>query len=169
MTAEPHPGPDTARPLKTVLFVCTGNTCRSPMAQAIAEDMLRKSADAGEHFVASAGVAASSGGPATPEAVDALAALGVPIHDHRSTPLSATMVERAHAVYALTASHRDAILAIAPEARERIHLLDPEGHDVPDPIGMSSVVYLETARHLRTLVAARLRALGVRVDQEARA
>ncbi|GAB4521087.1 MAG: hypothetical protein Tsb0013_24490 [Phycisphaerales bacterium] len=153
-------------PLRTVLFVCTGNTCRSPMAQAIAEELLRGSRGGADFFVASAGVAAGSGAPATPEAIRAIEHIGVTPIDHRSTPLSEAMVERAEAVFGLTASHVDAIRAMAPDAGDKIRLLDPTGADVPDPIGQGPEVYLETARRLRTLVAHRLRELGVEVNAE---
>ncbi len=150
--------------LRTVLFVCTGNTCRSPMAQAIAESMLRDSGEDGTFFVASAGIAAGSGSPAALEASDALHELGIPVPEHRSTPLSVAMVERAEVVYGLTESHVRAIRSMAPESAHKVYLLDPSGEDVPDPIGFGLDVYVETARRLQTLVAQRLRSLGAKLN-----
>lgn len=150
----------------TILFVCTGNTCRSPMAQAIAEGLLAGAGASGAFFVASAGVSAMAGASATPEAIEAVEHLGYRLEGHHSAPLSAPMVERAHAVFGLTASHVDAIHSLVPERTQSVSLLDPEGRDVPDPIGHPASVYLDTARRLQAMVAARLRELGVKVDAE---
>lgn len=134
------------------------------MAQAIAEDLLRSSEGGDRFFVASAGVMAGAGSPMTYEAEQALQQLGVAPIDHRSTPLTSPMVEGAEAVFGLTSSHVSAIRSLAPDASDAIHLLDPTGGDVPDPIGGPLELYVETARRLRTLVAHRLRELGVEID-----
>jgi L-threonylcarbamoyladenylate synthase len=166
MPDSPDPSADTPS-VRTILFVCTGNTCRSPMAQAIAEGLLAGAGASEAFFVASAGVSAMPGSGATPEAVDAAHELGYRLDDHRSAPLSPLMVEKAHAVFGLTRAHVEAIRALAPDHADAVQLLDPQGHDVPDPIGQPGAVYLETARHLRAMIAARLRELGVEVDAEA--
>ncbi|MEK6234123.1 MAG: Sua5/YciO/YrdC/YwlC family protein, partial [Planctomycetales bacterium] len=125
-----------------IVFVCTGNTCRSPMAEAmcraLAADRIGCDADQLEEngvVVLSAGVSASSGGRASPEAVEIMRRRGVGLDDHCSQPLTETMVEQADFMLVMTNSHRQAILSYFPEAKDRVVLLCRDQADVSDPIG----------------------------------
>lgn len=142
--------------MSTILFVCTGNTCRSPMAQAIAQHLIREDPPARTLVAASAGVAARQGAPATTEAIEAVTGMGMMFHTHGSTPLSAEAVEGAQIVYGMTAAHVSTARALAPEFAHKVHLLDPAGGDVPDPIGMPQAAYDETAQAIRGMIEARL-------------
>lgn len=106
----------------------------------------------------SAGVTASHGAPATPEAIDEMAGRGLDLSSHRSRPLTRDMIERASLVLTMTHAHAETARRLAPDHAHKIHPLDPEG-DVPDPIGMGREVYRQTADRLAELVAARLREL----------
>jgi protein-tyrosine phosphatase len=144
----------------TIAFVCTGNTCRSPMAEAVLRHVLATELDvAPEELlrngfrVVSAGVEAWGGSPITPEAADALEDAGIPVPSHRSqgwTPELAGHVDRA---YAMTRHH---LFAMGPDQPPPRSLLDPSGHDIPDPIGCGPGVYRECLQRLITLIRSRV-------------
>ena len=142
---------------RMVLFVCTGNTCRSPMAEAlfrkIAANRLKCRPDELEDrgvIVMSAGVAAMSGGKASPHAVDAMASVGMDISGHETQPLTEPLVRYADVIYTMTRSHRQAVLVQWPHAAERTRLLCPDGSDVSDPIGGPPERYLSCAAQLES-------------------
>lgn len=144
-------------PMMTILFVCSGNTCRSPMAEAVARDWLatHRPELASEVFVASAGVLAMDGMPTTPETLEALRRAGIDF-EGRSTLLNPDMVDGAAVIFCMTAAHRDAVTAMLGDASTtRIELLDPAG-DVTDPIGAGQSVYNELLDHFRKLIPERL-------------
>lgn len=128
-----------------LLFVCTGNICRSPMA----EYMMRKrlGPDSGWK-VMSAGVSALEGAPATPAAVTALREIGVNGGGHRSRPLDRELVDAASVIVVMTAAHRERVESLYPDAKEKTFVLrsfDPTAGavDIDDPIGMPGAVYAE--------------------------
>jgi len=121
---------------KTVLFVCTGNTCRSPMAEVL---LRRRSAELPGWQVVSAGICAGAGMRASAESVKAVAELGLDLSDHRSRLLSSKQIRDARVIVVMTRAHADAIRDVQSAASDKIFLMRsflPDGDgDVADPVG----------------------------------
>ncbi len=127
-----------------VIFVCTGNTCRSPMAEGYFKDLCKK-ANKENISALSAGVSACPGIPVSQNSVNTLQKHGIDISSHVSSPLFPEMVEKADAIIAMTLSHKLQVARFHPEAVGKTHLLlefsDKNGGDIGDPIGGPQSVY----------------------------
>lgn len=148
---------------KSILFVCSGNTCRSAMASAFAADLIarRHGRTAAELVdvgfrVGSAGTGALRGAPASGEAAAASRRYAADLGAHRSRPLTPTLIEDADEIYVMTRDHRDSILAFAPEAAERVKLLDRGNRDVPDPYRQGQAAYERAAAAIHRAIEERL-------------
>lgn len=120
-----------------ILFVCTGNTCRSPLAAALAR--------ARGIEAESAGLAAWPGSPATPQAIRAAARRGADLTAHRAQPVTAALMARADRVFAMTDAHGEALRARFPAQAGKVRVLRPA---IPDPYGGDDEAYERCAQAL---------------------
>jgi len=149
----------------TVLLVCSGNTCRSPMASVILSVLLARREgcrpedlpDRGFRIV-SAGTAAGDGAPASAEAVTVAAERGGDLSRHRSTRLSAERIGQADYIWTMCASHARRVTQIDPSAADRTERLDPQ-QDIEDPMGSPVAAYRRCADQIAGALAPRLKEL----------
>lgn len=135
--------------MNNILFICTGNTCRSPMAAALFNDM--RAGQGLPPAAESAGLAAVPGEPAAENAVAALRELGIDLSAHRARRLTRALLENCGAAYAMSASHRALIAAMAPELLHKVHVL---GGGIDDPFGQDIGIYRACRDALQTALRA---------------
>ena len=147
--------------MKTILFVCTGNVCRSPMAEAL---LRRATRDRSDLRAISAGIGAIYGQPPSSHAVRALSEVGVTLEGFRSRMLTAELVDQADYIFGMTRGHVEGINLLYPHAAEKTFLLrefdeslGPYEKDIADPIGGSIEVYLTCRDQLEQGIASLLK------------
>ena len=151
----------------TILFVCSGNTCRSPMSEALARQILAEKLKVPESdlekngvSVISAGSFAMPGSRATPAAVEALKGMGADLTRHRSRPLTVELIHQADRIFTMSRSHARDVRSLVPSAANKVSTLDPD-NDIEDPIGSDLPTYVELSAHLKNLIEKRLEELQV--------
>jgi len=145
-----------------ILLVCTGNTCRSPMAEVMCRDLIAKRLkctreELTDHGVSveSAGISAMMGARPSAEAVTVMASKGLSLADHESQPLTAQLVRHADVIWTMTRSHRQAIVSQWPEAAPRVATLGDE-QDIADPIGGPLEYYERCAEQIGGILTRRV-------------
>lgn len=140
---------------RTILFVCTGNLCRSPMTEGFFKRRLEEEGKESAYRVRSAGTWAVEGTPASPNTIHAMAEHGIDLSKHQAHLLTVEDVREADLVVVMEEEHARAILRELPEEEGKVHLLTEvagrEG-DVEDPYGADLASYRETAGEILALV-----------------
>lgn len=154
------------QPQRLFLFVCSGNTCRSPIAANLANAEIAKrlgipleALETVNARALSAGVTARVGAPLTEEAAAVLRSLNVPVQPHAARSLTAELASEAEVIFCMTSAHRQAVVEMLPSVAHKTHCLDSEA-DIPDPIGQGMPAYIACARQIQRLVQLRLTGLG---------
>jgi protein-tyrosine-phosphatase len=152
---------------RAFLFVCSGNTCRSPIAAAIGNaeiaarlPMSAAVVDGARPAALSAGISAKVGAPMTAEAQQALRSLGVPVLSHSARNLTPELAHQVDTIFCMTQAHRNALIDLVPGAAAKTRCLDPDG-DVDDPMGKSFADYVNCAQRIQSLVRLRFDELGL--------
>lgn len=133
--------------MKKILFVCSGNTCRSPLAEGIAKKIFQDN-ERHDYEILSAGSSALDGLPASSTAREVAQASSIDLSSHRARLLNRNLVNDVDLIIVMTANHRETVRVIEPSAGEYTYLLtdfsDDEDGEVPDPIGAGREMYQKT-------------------------
>lgn len=142
-----------------ILFVCSGNTCRSPMAESLMKDEIRRKCNTRCIEVLSAGLSAFPGAPISDKAARVLMEENLdPLPDHRATVVNQELVDSMDLILVMTAEHKRQLLSRDSNAAEKIHLLkkyaDPfvQDDNISDPFGGNLEKYRATLKELRTSI-----------------
>ncbi len=145
--------------MKTILFVCTANICRSPMAAGLLRKRIADLGLADRVSVQSAGVWAREGLTSSAEAIAVLSQRGIALEEHRSRPVSMSLLQEADIILVMEEAHRRSLFYLAPQYLSKVFLLTEMSggdEDVADPFGGDIEDYTVAVKHLEKLIEAGL-------------
>ncbi|HZK43033.1 MAG TPA: low molecular weight protein arginine phosphatase [Syntrophomonadaceae bacterium] len=151
-----------------ILFVCTGNTCRSPIAQALLKKMWDEQSIDSELKVLSAGIFTSDGLPASPEAIEVMLKENIDITDHKSLQINEQLIKDADLIFTMTEFHRRSIIDEFPEYESSVftitEYINLEG-DIVDPFGRGVEAYYETVEQLKGITTELVKKLNEDIER----
>ena len=124
--------------MKKILFVCTGNTCRSPMAQGLCQKYISENMLVGQFGCASAGLDVKPGAPISENAMVVMDEVGVDMSSHRAKMVTPEMMQEANYVYTMSSTHKNMLEALFPKEAGKVRVL---GHPIFDPYGQNLEFY----------------------------
>ncbi|WIV12203.1 low molecular weight protein arginine phosphatase [Proteiniborus sp. MB09-C3] len=159
--------------MRTILFVCTGNTCRSSMAEGLFRDMINKKGLQKEFNVESAGVFAATGESASSQAIEAMERQSIDISDHKSRQLTKEMIDNADLILAMTNDHKRAIISINDKSIHKTFTLtefayeNMEKHrDIRDPYGAPVEEYEKSLMEIKNALINIIEKLAEKNEEE---
>jgi len=154
----------------TIMFICSGNTCRSPMAAGALQVLLEKERP-GKFNIISSGTGAATGFPATEFAIEASRIWNCDLSEHRSQPLTEELIDNSDLILAMTPSHLRDIISVKVDSQKKYFLLknfpdsDPDGEGIDDPIGMPLDYYKNTFLEIGEEIGRFLPEIVKRIDE----